>query len=1743
MPLWVGPSRAIERRWIGAAAAVLLALCASALRGEGVGESKQIILEGSFKVTPGIRLKPLVFHPASKLQAEWQKLVDRETKLTDLETVICGDLGGRTKVARASEAEEKEAIARDIHYYMLRMKVLGIKGIKLGDAKKAMEVVGNSRVVIVALTTMVNREIRQVAADRRDMEAAYLEAIMTVPKREGEVQPGAPYYFTTQCGAGMRGRIVKALRARVFSIREIRQETVENMLMVIERARLGISVAAVAESAVAWRTAHRPVAELKRQIEAAERRIRERRLEKEAAVNAARQFDLELPKLKKKSAEAKPGTARATAEAKVALNESAKEHVLKQAQAARDAITAEEKKIAAFKKKIEALEKGVEVDRKKGKKGEKGNARQEGNTAEDAAAMGGAVSETYAALTYARRRYTRATFEAQHLYGAAKKFADRRQQYHLARQLASRVAAADGTIGGAAVQAFEPKRLRLAYLDQGLIILLRRELGAEDAFLTQTDYLYGLWQAWDKLGGKMQGGLLTKAAPATVLKYALGMAQVAMAACGSSSNALMDIVTDQFGAVWGWKPLNTELDKIHKRTVDKRVELDKQVKLLTSALTLADAKVLPTLLPGANRALLEWTFVATKKPKDATAHDLFRQDRDFYEKLDGGLRRICAAIDTHAGRRIVSEYLIEYDKAGFVLRDLQRVLNAKIGLKKDTGSYDWSQLLKPVDLYVTLKTREYDEHIGLEVRRHKAWRERQHTWMSEIFATLARADFDLGRLAEGIPAGKLLKRFETTLGQGADGGKTLPKSDIQRHWALYVEHPQYRRFWHKAMRERATLIQKDLLKTKTETKTKPKDWWQKNLFNETLESSIAASPSEAILSRVHFQDGLDKIQCCDYPGALNDFVKANQFDPDFLSQAAVMDYEQTMAYYEAGEQIHAVGSTVGNAVVWYLLTQGMLQHLGYVKQVQFNAMDFFAGQVIPLYSFIPYKTVMKLGVLASLPKTLLEVGWEYGQRVGRDGVLVGGMGMNPELADRIASLIWAVAGKYKERSEAWAEQTWLFKRGTLFFLCGRLDALKKRLATDPEPTDLLKVMDDKDTGWLDAWLAHRRAAAVLKAVALSSEAAKLMDELGIHTLKGMAGEKLHLPPKSKSTDEEELDPVAAKKRAEELDARVAEVSRQRDMALVRLTPEVLAVVVHAAGLDVATAKTIFDGDLKGDAKTKVLEDAVNLLRRFDGLYFELGEALSNKEAWGDNLKQRAEIKETLDIARRTLHHESFGRLVDSDGPMARALIDDASATWTTKNAKSKAPKPESDNPFTGAESLNPQRLAELMAAVVAIVPTGSVGYVDEESGEYNKWQSDLDFTFVVRPDVDAQPYERKAIELLLAASFRSASGGLDADSIDAAYMADDLNVTLGKSVELDGPAAFLLKCSEATSPDEIKAIIKAQEKSYGDLKVNAPHGERYLSPDRIRALVWLNSLGQDILVRVKGKAGFVKMKKSKELPAGIVDAENVRKLLDTDGPNIKLESWMALGIVIDDLGFLGKKLPALTEELHRRPGNRAPMDDLVKELDKRAIRILLGFIVTDPDGLRELNDLARRVVKEGARCDHKTICEIGKRVLVKHKGAVGDAADILDSWAAVKLGDAKGLDLVLRRAKRLKITPPPDPTADPGKFMELLDAEVNDTYRTINFLSQGAMQSGGKLLKPLFERRSAHAKAAKDLNATQADRDTAELNRVAVEQNIRHRMTSMAAWYPKLGGHLRKAERGENIFKAGFRKAFLEAGA
>jgi len=218
------------------------------------------------------------------------------------------------------------------------------------------------------------------------------------------------------------------------------------------------------------------------------------------------------------------------------------------------------------------------------------------------------------------------------------------------------------------------------------------------------------------------------------------------------------------------------------------------------------------------------------------------------------------------------------------------------------------------------------------------------------------------------------------------------------------------------------------------------------------------------------------------------------------------------------------------------------------------------------------------------------------------------------------------------------------------------------------------------------------------------------------------------------------------------------------------------------------------------------------------------------------------------------------------------------------------------------------------------------------------------------------------------------------------------------------------------------------------------------------------------------------------------------------------------------------------------------MDALARELDKRSIRILLGYICTDPAGLKALNDLAAKVANNNARCDHETICQIGKQVLGNTKIGDTDFRALLDNWAAVKLGSIKGRDLVQRRAQRLGIAAP-DPDTDPTGFMRLFQGEVDDTFKALKFLSQKAMENGSRELKPLFDERAAFGRAAKDPNVTQAEREHALRQFDILDNDIRYRMTSMTAWYPKLGGHLDDAQHGENEFKANYRQAFEAVGA
>jgi hypothetical protein len=224
------------------------------------------------------------------------------------------------------------------------------------------------------------------------------------------------------------------------------------------------------------------------------------------------------------------------------------------------------------------------------------------------------------------------------------------------------------------------------------------------------------------------------------------------------------------------------------------------------------------------------------------------------------------------------------------------------------------------------------------------------------------------------------------------------------------------------------------------------------------------------------------------------------------------------------------------------------------------------------------------------------------------------------------------------------------------------------------------------------------------------------------------------------------------------------------------------------------------------------------------------------------------------------------------------------------------------------------------------------------------------------------------------------------------------------------------------------------------------------------------------------------------------------------------------------------------------------MDAIVKELDKRAIRVLISFLATHPEGLSKLNDFGGEVLKEGGeRRDHKSICEVGEAII---KTMGGDAdfqgkdlaamAELIQSWGDVKLGELKGSDLVRRRCERTK-TKMPEPGSD--EYNTMFTEELNQTFAALEAMGTRAMREGSKKLRATFEDRAKYAAEAARAAPGSDEWKLAAAKCHRVDRDIRHRMTAMAAWYKKLGGHLGEAHVDENVFKETFREAFRHAGA
>ncbi len=386
------------------------------------------------------------------------------------------------------------------------------------------------------------------------------------------------------------------------------------------------------------------------------------------------------------------------------------------------------------------------------------------------------------------------------------------------------------------------------------------------------------------------------------------------------------------------------------------------------------------------------------------------------------------------------------------------------------------------------------------------------------------------------------------------------------------------------------------------------------------------------------------------------------------------------------------------------------------------------------------------------------------------------------------------------------------------------------------------------------------------------------------------------------------------------------------------------------------------------------------------------------------------------------------------------------------------------------------------------------------------------------------PGERIALECLLQRSFSHVSGGLHPGQFDMAFMVDEQPRITGAGIEMRPPDELERMLDEADL-DALDRYLKDNEEALEGILLDASHGERYLTLDRIQALVFLTALGQDVIYRDEN-GQLVKVKKQDlaermdELP------EEFRTLVQPE--SARLSSANAMGIIADDAAMLHKKLGGLEENLLEQDLNRKPFEAYAKELDKRAIRIMLGFLCTTDAGLKLLNELPDRALA-GEVVDHSTICDIGIEVLsrldIPESPLAQEIAEVIRSWKNIKMGHTTADDLVRRQLAEGQSLPTPD---DPDYRQNFLES-AGKTMQLVDLLVEKGFRRGAGKLTPLFEQKQALTRTMQspEFAALPEDqRQQHERRLQVVESSIALKLTGLAALHDKLG------EDGETLREA-----------
>jgi hypothetical protein len=628
-----------------------------------------------------------------------------------------------------------------------------------------------------------------------------------------------------------------------------------------------------------------------------------------------------------------------------------------------------------------------------------------------------------------------------------------------------------------------------------------------------------------------------------------------------------------------------------------------------------------------------------------------------------------------------------------------------------------------------------------------------------------------------------------------------------------------------------------------------------------------------------------------------------------------------------------------------------------------------------LRNIISYETFKTQGILAAVGRFAKETTYELAEDSFKEEVLLRHFQMDPALADRLAGMMFNLMTESLEASvevsvDAGGRQITKFKdsetyqrivSSAWFYRCAKI----KNRILPPPPADPEQAVKAKEP--VEDWREKRKLEKQTEQALVDQELAKLVED----------GTEKAAEPGKKPGETEEDSPASRRKRLSS-----DEAERQRQWLNLRKqllsqdpTPENIAALLKQVSVDFDRAQKMLEGKMSEAERQKVIDECIEFTRMFESSMKEIATILRDEHAKTGGPKVLADFLKKADVARQVVHRESFNNAIR----VLKHGTTEEIAAFMERAEKVRAAKLRKKglDPGEPLTRIPPERVRQMLLMMDKVVPTGSAGSLGrKEGGEYKPYESDIDFTMLLKKvaGIDpAKPHERVVLEELLTHSLREVGKGIDVDKFEAAYMVDDASKFTGEAIDRQGFKKVMEEVQRIKKSPEFKDEAARQEalddvlKQFKDaldvVEADLDHPERYRTDGRLRMLWYLTSLGDHTLELADDGQMVKKMKK--DTPGETTQGGGRPK-------NAELEDWMAPEIILDDLFFAGKKAEGVANEMHEL-GDK-PSAGKLKESGKRNIRELVGFCCDDPVLKEKINKLLELAAR-GEYADHQTFCE------------------------------------------------------------------------------------------------------------------------------------------------------------------------